>query len=195
MGKLNKFFSDAEKSIEKLYLGDKKYIQMRLLVEDITEEYENKLKEKIDHSILHADIREAHEKDIDSIIILHDKAWHSTPMPYRIPSKEKLTEMVNNTDVVFLIAKVNAVDSGFIISYFTGNKKEIGVIAGLGILPELQRKGLGTILGLAAWNHFKQKGIKELRCKVYLNNTISYSFIKGLGFKEYGDDLATWKFF
>jgi len=195
MDRINNFFSSVKKTLKNLFIGEQKYIQMRLPVEEITKEFEDNLREKIEHSIIHADIREAGKTDIPSIINLHDKSWHSTPMPYRPPSKEKLTEMMNSKDLIILIATVNSIDSGFIISYFTGNNKEIGVIAGLGILPELQRKGLGTILGMAIWNYFKQKRVKELRCKVYLNNDISYSFIKGLGFKEYKEDFATWKFF
>jgi ribosomal protein S18 acetylase RimI-like enzyme len=40
-------------------------------------------------------------------------------------------------------------------------------------------------LGMAAWNYFQQKNIKELRCEVYVENKASYNFIKSLGFQEY----------
>ncbi|MHA1274891.1 MAG: GNAT family N-acetyltransferase, partial [Promethearchaeota archaeon] len=62
---------------------------------------------------------------------------------------------------------------------------EYGIIAGLGVLPRFQRKGLGKILGMAAWDLFKKKGVKELRCEVYIENKSSYNFIKSLGFEEY----------
>ena len=60
------------------------------------------------------------------------------------------------------------------------------MIAGLGVLPRFQRKGLGTVIGMAAWNYFKKKGVKELRCEVYKSNTVSYNFIASLGFEEFG---------
>ena len=67
-----------------------------------------------------------------------------------------------------------------------GKDHEFGVIAGLGVLPRFQRKGLGTVIGMAAWNYFKKIGVKELRCEVYKFNTVSYTFITSLGFEEFG---------
>jgi GNAT superfamily N-acetyltransferase len=133
------------------------YLQMRLPIDKITKEYEDSLKEKIEHNIFHAKIREATEKKI-----------------------------LNDPDTVFLIAKIYNIDGGFIILDFEGENKEFGVIAGLGVLPRFQGKGLGTILGMAAWNFFKEKGLKELRCEVYKDNQISYNFIKNLNFEEFG---------
>ena len=116
-------------------------------------------------------------------------------MPYRPLKKDSINNLLNDSSVVFLIAKVNGEDSGFALIYFTGEKQRTGVIAGMGIIPELQRKGLGTILGMAAWDYFKEKGVVELRCKVYKENQISYNFIKGLHFEEYDDDFVHWKLF
>jgi ribosomal protein S18 acetylase RimI-like enzyme len=44
---------------------------------------------------------------------------------------------------------------------------------------------------MAAWNFFKEIGVKELRCEVYKSNKVSYNFIKSLGFEEY--DTKTYK--
>ena len=103
--------------------------------------------------------------------------------------------MLKDEDIIFLIAKIEGKDSGFALIYFTGTDRKISVIAGLGILPELQRKGLGTMLGLASWDYFKKKGVKELRCKVYKDNKTSYNFIRGLKFEEYDEDFVQWKLF
>ncbi|MFX1587140.1 MAG: GNAT family N-acetyltransferase [Promethearchaeota archaeon] len=187
-------FSRITSSVEDSFKRESDYIQMRLLVEDITEDFEKKLKLKIDHNILQADIREAKEVDIKSIVNLYNLAWHSTSMPYHTLNENNLTEMMEDPDIVFLIAQVDSIDSGFALIYYAGKNNEMGVIAGLGVIPELQNKGLGTFLGLAVWSYFKKKGVKELRCKVYKDNNISYSFIKGLKFEEYEDDMVTWKF-
>ncbi len=162
------------------------YLQMRLPINKITTEYENSLKEKIEHNIFHAKIREATEKDLATMKNIYNKAWLTSNTPFRPIEKDTLKKILNDPDTVFLIAKIYNIDGGFIILDFEGENKEFGVIAGLGVLPRFQGKGLGTILGMAAWNFFKEKGLKELRCEVYKDNQISYNFIKNLNFEEFG---------
>ena len=193
MGKLKSIVTKLSAQIKSLGNKDINYIQMRLPVSRITPEFENSLKEKVAHNILKAVIREATMEDIESLMMLHDLAWHSTPMPYRPIDKTKIIKNIEDEDIIFLIAKVEGKDSGFALIYFTGIDKKFGVIAGLGILPRLQNKGLGTMLGLATWNYFKTRGVVELRCKVYKDNKASYNFIRGLKFEEYSDDFVQWK--
>ena len=64
------------------------YVQMRLPVEKITQEFEDSLKEKIEHSIVHAEIREATKGDIEHIFKIYGKAWQSTSMPFRQVNQE-----------------------------------------------------------------------------------------------------------
>lgn len=195
MGRFKSFFTKTYGEIKNTSQNDLDFIQMRLPVSNITEEFENNLRDKISHKFIHAEIRQATGEDIEDLISLHDRAWHSTPMPYRPLTKEKIYEILNEESAIFLIAKVEGKDSGFALIYFTSKDNLVGVIAGLGIIPELQRKGLGTILGMASWDLFKKKGVKELRCKVYKDNKVSYNFIRGLGFEEYDSDFVTWKIF
>ncbi|MHA1105519.1 MAG: GNAT family N-acetyltransferase [Promethearchaeota archaeon] len=195
MGRFKSFLIKMHGDIKNFSQKDTNFIQMRLPVFNITEDFENNLKDKIKDSLINAEIREATREDIDHLIDLHDRAWHSTPMPYRPLTKEKIINMLIDESIIFLIAKVEGEDSGFALIYFTAKDNLVGVIAGLGILPELQRKGLGTILGMASWDLFKKKGVKELRCKVYKDNKASYRFIRGLGFEEYDEDFVSWKLF
>ncbi|MFX0011277.1 MAG: GNAT family N-acetyltransferase [Candidatus Hermodarchaeota archaeon] len=183
------------RTFDELLERNPNYIQMRLPVRKITPEFEKMLRSKVEHNIFHAEVREANMNDIDCLIKLHDVAWHSTPMPYKPLNRESITKMLKDPNIIFLVAKVDGNDRGFALIYYTGEEKEIGVIAGMGIIPEYQRKGLGTILGLATWDYFKQKGVFELRCKVYKDNEISYNFIKGLGFEEHDDGFTQWKIF
>jgi len=162
------------------------YLQMRLPINKITEEFEDSLKEKIEHKIFHASIREATEGDLTSIKNIYNRAWLTSNTPFRPIEKDTLKIIFKNPETVFLVAKVYNLDGGFVILDFEGENKEYGVIAGLGVLPRFQGKGLGTILGMAAWNYFKEKGLKELRCEVYKDNQKSYNFIKGLNFEECG---------
>ena len=159
---------------------------MRLPVEKITPEYEAKLAEKVEHNIFHAKIREVTENDLESVMTVYNRAWLTSNTPYSRISVGSLREIFQHPDTVILIGRVYGSDGGFIILDYEGPNKEFGVIAGLGILPRYQRKGLGTVLGVAGWKYFKEKGVKELHCEVYVDNKASYNFIKGLGFEEYG---------
>lgn len=109
--------------------------------------------------------------------------------------KKKLLKLLINSAYVFLIAKVDNFDCAFAFIYLTGYNKEIGIIELLGVIPELQHKGLDTIIGMACWDYFKIKRVKELRCKVFFNNEISYSFIKALGFEEFHEEEGSRYFF
>lgn len=165
--------------------GDSDYIQMKLPIEKITLEFEEKLKKRASLSAINAKIREASLIDINSFQKLHEQIWQGSQMRYKPFSRELLRDLIKDPNITFLIASVNEKDSGFGIVYFTGDNKRIGVIAALGITPSFQGKGLGTILGLKIWQYFKDKGLKELRCRVSRENKNGYEFIRSLGFEEY----------
>ena len=162
------------------------YIQMKLPLENITPEFEANLSEKVEKNILHAKIRVASEDDLESIMYIYNRSWLTSNTPFSRITVNSLKTIYDYPETVILIAKVYGSDAAFIILDFEGPKNEYGVIAGLGVLPRFQRKGLGTVIGMAAWNFFKEKkGVKELRCEVYTENLTSYNFISSLGFEEF----------
>ena len=167
------------------------YIQMKLPVSDITAELEADLTKKVNNNILRAKFREANEEDLPSVKYLYDRSWLTSQTPFSAISVSSLKSIWDYPETIILIAKVYGSDAGFAILDFEGENREFGVIAGMGIIPRFQRKGLGTVIGMAAWNYFKNKGVQELRCEVYKGNTVSYQFIKSIGFKEY--DKKTYK--
>ena len=171
------------------------YIQMSLPVKKISPEFEAELKEKVEHNILHAKIREATEKDLQSIMYIHNRSWLTSNSPFSPINLESLKVIYDFPKTIILVAKAYGTDAGFVILDFEGLKDETGVIAGLGVLPRFQRKGLGTVLGMAAWEYFKEKGVKELRCEVYKENYISHQFISSLGFEEYEKKIYKMKDF
>ncbi|NHJ24667.1 MAG: GNAT family N-acetyltransferase [Candidatus Lokiarchaeota archaeon] len=182
----------TEEEIEKeLETTGMAYIQMRLPVEKITEEYEEIIRKRVEKNILRAKIREATKEDLDSVVFLHNRSWMTSSTPFSPISHETIKKIFEYPDTKILIAKVYGTDGGFVILDFEGNNKEYGIIAGLGVLPRFQRKGLGTVIGMAAWDYFKKRGVKELRCEVYKDNNVSYNFIKSLGFEEY--DVIVYK--
>jgi ribosomal protein S18 acetylase RimI-like enzyme len=161
---------------------------MRLPVERITKEFEDSLIKKIEQNVIQANIRVANESDLNYITELYNKSWLTGNTPFRPIELNTLRTLFQDPDTIILIARVYGRDAGFVIIDLEGDNKEYGIIAGLGVLPRFQRKGLGTVLGMAAWKHIKQNyhNVKELRCEVYKDNQISYQFIKWIGFEEFG---------
>ena len=189
--KIRSYFLSVDKKDQKEEVESLEYIQMKLPVSDITSELEAKLSKKVKSNILRAKIREGNEEDLPSVKYLYDRSWLTSQTPFSAISVTSLKTIWEYSETIILIAKVYGSDAGFAILDCEGENQEIGVIAGMGIIPRFQRKGLGTVIGMAAWNYFKKKGIKELRCEVYKGNTVSYQFIKSIGFKEY--DKKTYK--
>ncbi|TFG28365.1 MAG: GNAT family N-acetyltransferase [Promethearchaeota archaeon] len=179
---------EIQEEIEKTGM---KYIQMRLPVENITSELEENLRKRVERNILHAKIREADENDLESITHVYNRSWMTSCTPYSLLSVESLKQIYDYPETVILVANVYGTDAGFAILDFEGPNNEFGIIAGLGVIPRFQRKGLGKVIGMASWDYFKKKGVKELRCEVYVDNKASYDFIKSLGFEEY--DVKVYK--
>ncbi|TFG28366.1 MAG: GNAT family N-acetyltransferase [Promethearchaeota archaeon] len=176
---------------EEAYKKGMIYVQMRLPVNKITKDFEDMLKQKIESSVVQAKIRVATREDLSSVMDLYNKSWLTANTPFRPIEISSLKTIFDDPDTIFLIARVYGRDSGFVILDFEGDNKEFAIIAALGVLPRFQRKGLGTVLGMAAWNHIKEKhpNVGELRCEVYKDNYISYNFIKWIGFEEFGKKL------
>jgi ribosomal protein S18 acetylase RimI-like enzyme len=161
------------------------YIQMRLPVVKITPEFEKKIKEKVDKNILRAKIREAESEDLESVVALYNRSWMTSNTPYSPISVDSIKIIFKAPKTKILIAKVYGYDAAFVILDYEGPNNQYGIIAGLGVIPRFQRKGLGSVIGAAAWNYFKKKGVKELRCEVYKDNKVSYNFIQSIGFEEF----------
>ncbi len=196
--KIRAFFSSIEtkrkrkeeidSEVEEIYQDGMVYIQMKLPVEKITDQFADRIKEKIEHSIIKAQIREANKADLDSLKNIYNRAWLTSNTPYRPITKTELQKILEYPETVFLIAKVYGTDAAFVLLDFEGKNKEIAIIAALGVIPRFQRKGLGSVLGTASWQYLKERypNLKEIRCEVYKDNFVSYSFIKQIGFEEYG---------
>ncbi len=172
------------KLLNKFVKTPEEYIQMKLPIAKITKRFEEKLREQVSHNILGAEIREATSEDVESILSIYEKSWHSTTMPFVPITSKRILSLLKNMNYEILIAKVDNIDSAFAIIYLTGDDNEVGVIGILAVSPELQHRGLGTIMGIAIWDYFISKGVKELRCRVYFDNTASYTFLRRLGFEE-----------
>lgn len=177
----------VEEKTEDIYRDGMIYIQMRLPVSKITNEFEEELKEKVEHNILKAKIREAKLEDLESLKNIYNRAWLTSNTPFRPITKTDLSTILEHPETVFLIAKVYGIDAAFVLLDFEGENNEYAIIAALAVIPRFQRRGLGKILGVYVWNFLKQNysNVKEIRAEVYNDNKVSYAFMKGLGFEEF----------
>ncbi|MFO8017335.1 MAG: GNAT family N-acetyltransferase [Promethearchaeia archaeon] len=161
------------------------YIQMKLPIQKITEEMEKNVRESIEPHIKQAKIRECEEKDLIKVMNIYNRAWMTTNTPFSPIDTEDLKKIYEYPHTIILIANLYGKDVGFIILDFEGEDQQYGVIAGLGVLPQYQRRGLGRAMAIAAWDFFNNKNVEELRCEVYEKNTVAHNFIKAIGFEEY----------
>ena len=169
---------------EETKVAGMKYIQMRLPVEKITPEFEEQIRKRVEKNILRAKIREAKKEDLESVSHVYNRSWMTSSTPFSPLTADSLKQIYEYPETEILIANVYGTDAGFVILDFEGSDNKTGVIAGLGVIPRFQGKGLGTVLGMASWDYFKKKGVKELICEVYIDNKVSYNFIKSLGFED-----------
>ncbi|MGV9172964.1 MAG: GNAT family N-acetyltransferase [Promethearchaeia archaeon] len=167
------------------------YIQMKLPIEKITEEMEKNVRESIEPHIKQAKIRKVNEENLVKVMNIYNRAWMTTNTPFSPIELEDLRKIYEYPHTVIMIAKLYGKDVGFIILDFEGDHQQFGVIAGLGVLPQYQRRGLGRAMAIAAWDEFKERDVEELRCEVYEKNTVAYNFIKAIGFEEYGREKYT----
>lgn len=173
-------------SSQKKNSGDKYvYIKLKLPIDKISREYKNSFKKKIRKNFTKPKISLVTRNDIPCVVKLYNRAGLTSTSPFRPITIEQLTELYNDPKYELLIAQLYGIDAGFAIVGYEGLNDEYGVIDGLGIIPRFQRKGVGTALGIAVWNIFNQKQVKELRCEVHYRNYASLNFVKSLGFEEY----------
>lgn len=112
-----------------------KYRQMYLPVAEITEEFEETIRKKVEENILKAKLRKATEEDLNNVSILYNRAWMTSNTPFSPISIETLKKIFDYPEIVILIARVFGEDAGFVILDFEGPRHEYGIIAGMGVLP------------------------------------------------------------
>lgn len=159
------------------------YIQMRASAELINERFEKDLQKRIAKQV---SIRIATLDDIPKLVDMYNRAFLTANDPYAPMNEENMRLIYNYHNTKILIGSIYGIDAGFVIIDYEGKNKEIGIIAGLGTLPEWQKRGIGSTIGIASWEYFKKENVKELRCEVYSKNYASYRLIKGMGFEEVG---------
>ena len=161
------------------------FIQLKLDIDNITKEFEDIIKERIKQKGNTPNIKHANFTDIPSVLDLYNRSFITANTPLERITIDYLEALHDIPEVSIYIAKVYGLPAGFMILDFEGINHEYGFITALGIIPKFQRRGVGLALGLRAWNHFRERSVKELRCEVYYRNENSIGFLKSLKFQEY----------
>ena len=164
---------------------------LKLPIEKITSEFENKFRDRLKHYDENPNIREVKEEDYETLVHIYNRAYknlHEKILPINI---DILRDMKDDPESVILVAEIDDNIAGLIIIEFEGseNEYEYVTITDWAVSPKFRRKGIGTRLCIAAWECFKPKGVKEIRCEVYVNNPVAYNFIKSMGFDKIRTDF------
>lgn len=159
------------------------YIQMRLDVERITQQY---LKDMDWCTMREMLIRVATLNDIPSLVRIYNNSFKTGCDPWMPTTEQQFKQIFNFHHTMILVAKFKGTDIGFIIIDFEGKENETGIIAALAVDPVFRRQGVGHYLGLAAWDYLRRNKVKELLTEVFEKNIPSYRLISGLGFEPYG---------
>lgn len=85
-----------------------------------------------------------------------------------------------------LVAELDGKLVGFLMFESRGT---MGIPVQLGVLPEYRRRSVGITLLLSLLKKFRERGIKEVRMKVFKNNEPALNLYKKLRFKVYGVTL------
>lgn len=161
---------------------------LKLPIEKITSEFEKKFRERLKSYSENPKIRQIMEKDYESIVDIYNRAYrnlHAKILPITI---DIIKDMNEDPESIILVAEMGSNIAGLIILEFEGPNDEFVTITDWAVSPRFRRKGIGTRLCIAAWEYFKPKRIKEIRCEVYVNNPVAFNFIKSMGFEEIRTD-------
>lgn len=159
---------------------------LKLPIEKITTEFEKKFKDRLIPYNENPNIREVKEDDYESIVHIYNRAYknlHEKALPISI---DIVRDMDEDSESVILVAEIDNKIAGLIILEF--EELNFVTITDWAVSPKFRRKGIGTRLCIASWDYFKPKGIKEIRCEVYVKNPVAYNFIKSMGFEEIRTD-------
>ena len=161
---------------------------LKLPIEKITKEFEKKFRERLKPYSEIPKIRHIREDDYEKLVPIYNRAYnnlHEKILPINV---DIIRDMDEDPETAILVAEFDNDIAGLIILEYEVQNYEFVTITDWAVSPQFRRKGIGTRLCIAAWENFKPKGIKEIRCEVYVNNPVAYNFIKSMGFEEIRTD-------
>jgi len=165
-----------------------RYIIMELPIERVPIIYEIKEKEiKRQENVLKVkSYNPEDDNEAETFAMIFNTVLLTSPDPYRPMTLEDAK--IFSPDGTFL-AYLYGQPAGFAaLTVEDTDEGNIGVIAGIGVMPKFRGKKVALALATTIIEWFsKKKNINKLQCEVYEYNDISYNFISSLGFHEVGE--------
>jgi len=102
-------------------------------------------------------------------------------------SKQQIERLLTDYNSVSLLARENDKTSGFIIgAIYVGRNALNGHILTLDVIPECQRKGIGTRLLQELERIFREKGVAIVRLEVREDNVPALKLYRKFGYRRVG---------
>ncbi len=163
------------------------YAKMRLDLSGLKKEVIDVLSKKVEKIKHLINFKEYTTSDKEIFIRIYNRAFLTSPDPFHSITLDDLEDL--NLKVFFI--KMFGREYGLICISIEQNEKneKIGVIITLAVMPEKQRRGLGSALALKAYEFLKQNNINIVECEVGEKNIPSYTFVKFIGFRKYGEEI------
>ncbi len=116
-------------------------------------------------------------EDLDEVMDIEERCFPN-PWPRRIFEMETLSPRALN-----LVARINGVLGGYIISWFIYDEIHILNIA---VDPEFRNMGVGKTLMRTCLDHFIERGAKHAILEVRTSNTPAQKMYEKFGFSRIG---------
>lgn len=132
-------------------------------------------------------IIEVNDKNIDSLTELAIKLWPDNEFEELKNELNSLLITDKNKGFLYLVddVPVGFVQLSIRTDYVEGSDSSpVGYVEGIYIEPEFRRQGLSKELLLKGEQWAKERGCTQIGSDIEHDNTTSYHFHKGIGFKE-----------
>lgn len=131
-------------------------------------------------------VKSLEEKNVyEDLVFVFNRSLLAGYDPYQPIDIEEAKKFPSTTFVGYLYGR----PVGFIIYTIEdrGGKK-VGVIAGLGVIPEYRGRGVAKSMIIKTAEVIREKfNVDTLECDVYEKNTASLNLVKKFGFKKIGE--------
>ncbi len=102
-------------------------------------------------------------------------------------TKEQIGYLLQNPNVVSLVAQINGENAGFIIGLiYSGDKRRIGHIYTIDVAAKHRRRGIGLKLLKELEKIFVQKGVETCYLEVRIDNVAARDLYRKQGYIETG---------
>jgi len=131
-------------------------------------------------------VKSLEEKDVfEDLVFVFNRALLTGSDPYQPIDIQEAKKFPSTTFVCYLYGR----PVGFIIYTIEKHSNDtVGVIAGLGVIPEYRGRGVAKSLIIKSAEVMRKKfNVNKLECDVYEKNIASLNLVKKFGFKKIGE--------